>query len=201
MGLKKRLCLSQDNSAVTPKEDLMRSLRKSPVKDLQWVQPKALKRYHEMKADDELYGTLSWKKPLGSLAVGVCAEESYSFKKGGFLRPYVTVRRLSQEDEIGRMDVKLGQNGVLEFVDGHRYELRKSSFWRPRWALLDEYGETVCTFVRKSLRLRLSGEVSISEGITRRAHLPLLILIGWYVIVTLAEEEATAVGAAAGGSS
>jgi hypothetical protein len=129
--------------------------------------------------------------------MGVCAEGSYSFKRGGFLHPYVTVRRLSFEDDFGKMEMKLGHNGLLQLMDGQVFEFRRLGSWKPQWAFLDESGELLCTFTRKGKALKHNGDVKIEEKAKRKIHLPLLLLVGWYVIVLFTEEEAVAAGAAA----
>jgi hypothetical protein len=178
----------------------MRSLRKSRIQSLQWVQPRSLNRYHELVADGELYGTLTWQKMFGSLALAVCAEGTYSFKKGGFLHPFVAIRRLSVEDDFGKMDMKLGQNGLLVLTDGQTFEFRRLGLWKSQWSFFDESGELLCTFTRKTKVLRQTGVISIEDKAVRKIHLPLLLLVGWYVIVLFTREEVVATGAGAGGS-
>lgn len=167
----------------------MKSLKRSRAQTLEWVQPKALSRYHELFAGAELYGTLTWKKPFGSLALGVCAEESFSFKRGGFLHPFVTIRRLSIEDDFGKMEMKLGHNGLLQMADGQVFEFRRLGLWKPQWSFFDESGELICSITKKAKVPRFSGSVKIGEKARRKIHLPLLLLVGWYVIVLFTEEE------------
>jgi hypothetical protein len=132
--------------------------------------------------------------------LGVCADGSYSFKRGGFLHPYVTIRCLNYEDDFGKMEMKFGYNGLLQLIDGQVFEFRKLGFWKSQWAFFDESGEQLCTFTRKAGVLKHNGHVELVEEAKRKIHLPLIILVGWYAIILFTEEETVAAGAAAGSS-
>ena len=67
---------------------------------LSWSQPKALQRIFELREGNRLFGTLSFVKSLGSLAEASMAAGDWTFKRVGFFRPHVTVRRRGQETDL-----------------------------------------------------------------------------------------------------
>ena len=52
---------------------------------LEWVQPRALKMYYELRSDNELIATLGFRSLLGSFATAESAEGCWTFKRTGFL--------------------------------------------------------------------------------------------------------------------
>jgi hypothetical protein len=170
--------------------------------ELNWTQPHALRRYHELRSDRGLYATLKWKRMFGSLAVAECSEGRYSFKRAGFLRPYVTVREENSESDLAIMKFRSGSvfmntafglSGVLEFETGSRFTFNRLSFWKSRWAFADVNGVPVVTFERK-MRGKPTGKVTIDCDSRREPYLHILLTVGWYVIILDYEEEEAAIG-------
>jgi len=165
-------------------------------KKVVWTRPKSLARYHELRSDGGLYATLKWKNTFGSLAVGECREGRFTLKRGGFLRPYVTVRREGYDSNLAVMrfssgsviaNAAFGITGTLEFVTGHRYAFNRLSFWNSKWAFSDENGVPLVTFNRK-MKGRPTAEVVINESYDDIEYIHILLIIGWYVIMLDYEE-------------
>ena len=145
---------------------------------------------------------------FGSLALGACNEGRFTFKRAGFLRPFVTVRN---EKSVGNlatlrfssgsfiMNAALGPSGVLEFETGQRYAFNRLSFWKSRWAFVDENGNPLVTFDRK-IRGKPSATVTILRDFRRIPYIHILLLLGWYAIILDYEEAEAAVGTPAGSS-
>ena len=174
----------------------MKPIKKLADNFVEWSQPKAMHRHYEMRGDGEIIATLTWKKLFGSLAVAECAEESYSLKRGGFLRPYITVRKLDLDNEVATMQMGLGHNGVLTFQDGRSFRFQKLSFWKSQWGFIDENNKIVCTFNHKTPRLKEAAEVSIEGKAKSFPYLLLMLIVGWYTIILIQQESAAAAGAA-----
>lgn len=169
---------------------------------VKWSQPNALTRYHELRSDGGLYATLKWKKMFGSLAVGECREGSYSFKRGGFLHPFVTVRRGDSDVNLAVMrfrsgsvlvNMALGPGGVLEFGTGERFEFNRLSFWKSRWAFTDESGNALVVVDRR-IRGKPTGRVYIRCDSRDVPYIGVLLMLSWYVVILDYEEAEAAVG-------
>jgi hypothetical protein len=170
----------------------MESLEEFTGQKLIWVQSKAARRGYTLTDGDGVLATLTWTKIMGTLAVAEYDGKKYSFKRIGFLHPLVTVRKLEFEEDLAFMRLSFGGNGVLEFHDGSRYVLQKMSFWKNQWRMSDSSGRTMCTFIPSRSFVRHTGEVTLSQEELKDGHLPMLIVLGWYVIVLITEESESA---------
>jgi hypothetical protein len=180
----------------------MKYIKEPTGASLKWTRPKTLIRYHELRSDGGIYATLKWNKMFGSLAVGECREGRFTFKRAGFLRPFVTVRRENSINNLATMrfnsgsilmNAAFGLNGVLEFETGHRYAFNRLSFWKSRWAFVDEDGILLVTFDRR-MKGKPSANVTINSDLTRIPYIHILLLIGWYVIMLDYEEAEATMG-------
>ena len=87
---------------------------------MEWIQPKAMMRHHVLRSGQDLYATLTWVKVFGSLAEASTADGRFTLKRGGFLRPYVTIRDASLENDIAVLKIGLFRHGSIEFGNGKR---------------------------------------------------------------------------------
>jgi len=171
----------------------MRPIKDYRGKTLEWVHPKLLRRHYELRSANDLYATLTWQGAFGSLAIGDCAEGKFSLKRCGFLHPYVTVRKQPFDTDYGRLQLDMGYNGVLQFIDGRTFRFQKLSFWKMHWGFIDVSEKLLCT-IRDTLK---GGEVTIDTAMRDSPHLSILMILGWYVMI-LRREEAAAAGATTG---
>jgi len=176
----------------------MISVRKIKTNQLDWTQKKRLRKLFELTADGEIVGTLAWKKSFGSLAVGECDKVKYSFKRGGFLKPFVTVRKVDLDYELATIQMSFGNSGIMNFNDGKIFKFQKLSFWKPEWGFIDENDRLVCTITHKA-RLRSTGIVMLEGSAKPLQQLPVLLLASWYIIILTWEEGMAAASAASAG--
>jgi len=168
--------------------------------EMEWVQPRALERHYELRSNQELFADLSWIRVFGSLAEATTAEGQFSLKRGGFLRPYVTVRDKATENDIAVLKIGMFRHGTLEFSIGKRISLVSARFWGFEWEFIDENGQKICDIRMRHALMKRNGEISISEGIRKDRDLMTMLLMGWYAMVLINDEEAAAGAAAAGAS-
>jgi len=159
----------------------------------QWKPMKGLRRHWELYRAGEPIGGLRFENAFGSLATGRFRDEAWTFKRAGFLHPYVTVRRAGSERELSRAILSWSGNAQLE-VGRAPYRLVGGT-WRSDRTWVDRKGATLAT-IRPKSALKLSGTVEVPDAIDDHVDLPLLLVLGWYLQV-LAEEEHAAVIAAA----
>jgi hypothetical protein len=82
----------------------VKSMREFPDRELKWTQPELLKRYFELLCGDDRIGTLRWEKSFCSLATAEASEGQWTFERGGFLRPHVTVRESGSAETIAMFE-------------------------------------------------------------------------------------------------
>lgn len=168
---------------------------------MKWIKLKGLRKQYELRSDGDLYATLSWEKTFGSLATCECIDGSYTLKRGGFLHPYVTARKLPFDTDFAKMEMNFGGSGIVQFIHGKSFTFQKLSFWKSNWGFTDITGKMIITITEKSPSYRHYGEVEMEKEARLIKNIALLLIIGWYVI-TLRREETSSVAmiSAAGGS-
>lgn len=133
---------------------------------------------------------VSWPKMLSSLAVAESLAGAWTFKATGFTGRRISVRRREWDHNIAVMERGWGWQGRLEFV-GRRFRWKRQNFWATRWAWEADDGAVLTSFrVQTSLRSRC--EVTPTRDGYRFEELPILLCLGWYLIVLQRQQSAVA---------
>jgi hypothetical protein len=165
---------------------------------LYWVQPKTFERQFELRTQNGLFGGVRFETDWGTLATASSATGRWTFKRVGFLNPRVTVREAGANDDRAVYWPKLWRgDGWLEFVKGGRFHWKSTNFWGTEWGFSNVQEELL--FVLKpgvekpkmSDLLKTQGVVEIGPQGHGQAELPLLLMLGWYLMI-LREIDATA---------
>ncbi len=162
------------------------------------LQPKATERSFELRAAEELAGTLAFRSAFGSLALARTAESVWTFKRVGSFSPRATARLEGSENDLVVYTPRwIGQSGEVALEGGERLHFAATGFWGTRFALSDAAGQTLATFGpepeahRFSDLFRAQAVVTVDSAASARPDLGLLLLFGWYLVV-LHHEDATA---------
>ena len=171
---------------------------------LSWVQPRTFERQFELRAAGSLFGTLRFEKALGTLATASTATGIWTLKRSGFLNPRVTVREAGREDDIAVFWPRLWGGGWLDYPTGKRFQWRSMNFWGSSWGFTGMQGEPVFTMKPGSQEAKLADLLKTQALVDIDAHaydvteLPLLLVLGWYLMI-MQQEESTAGAVAAMG--
>ncbi len=160
--------------------------------ELKWVQPRRLNRRFELRAGDEVLATLSWQKKWGSLAVAETAGGQWTLKRSGFLRPRVTVRPAGSEADLALFAAGWWGDGVLEVVGGSRFFWKPTNFWRSEWVWSSSDGIPLLRIKAKARLVRMQGRLNVEPTAGSVPELMLLAVVGWYLLVLMSEEAASA---------
>ena len=166
-----------------------------PFKDfkgtsLRWDQPKIMVRHHELKSGEDVYAALKWMKTFGSLAEATTADGRYTLKRGGFVRPFVTVRDVAYDNEIAVLRIGLLGHGTIEFSNGRTITVLSTSFWSYAWDLVSEGGQLLCR-IKKRVKIGTnSADVTISKEVRKDRDLLVMIIACWYAMVLMSDEAA-----------
>ena len=167
---------------------------------LHWVEPKAFEHGYELRDDQgALYGSMSFRTALGSLAVAEMALGAWSFKRVGFLNPRVTVRVKGQEVDAALFHPKFAGGGRLEFADGTSFQWRSTNFWQSRWAFFDGRESPLVEFTpgpsagMLSDLFKTQATVTCHEGGVAAEILSMLVALGFYLILLHKQDMETAV--------
>jgi hypothetical protein len=178
----------------------MKTIRDVLEQPLLWTQPSAFQRVFELHAGDDVVGTLRWQKAFGSLALAESSDGVWSFKRSGFLRPKVTVRVPGSETECAAFKPSWGGEGVLRFSDGRCYQWQHTSIWRSEWAFVNDASKPLVHFKPELAYFKHAADVTIEPRAVSNPDLSLLTLLGWYLMVLMAEDSAAAAVVVAAGS-
>jgi hypothetical protein len=158
---------------------------------LVWVKPKWSKLQFELRVGDAGVATLDWIR--GSRALAQWGESRYHFSRQGWLRPHIFVRVAPIEGANEPLAIMNYRSGVLTLADGRAFSWEKPKRFTRARIWVDSLGAELVHF--RPARRSLVAVAAQPEAI-RQPELPLLILLGQYLIV-LARRDAEAAGAAA----
>ena len=177
----------------------VKSLEKFAGKEWMWLKPSKGDRTWKLIADGETLATLRREKRFGTLWTADAGGKRWTLKRVGFFRVRVTVRPEGFEIDEAEFHPRWSGGGELTMSDGKRFAWAPRSFWRQEWTFSDGEIEVLryrCGFTMSK------GRVSFASQAARRRELPLLVALGWYLILLMAEDSgagAAAAGAAAAG--
>ena len=164
---------------------------------LKWEQPSALKMEYEMRTGDgELAATLRFRSSCGSFATADSADGCWTFKRVGFWKTRVTARVCGSDDDIAIFQNNTWSGGgTLELSNGQTFRATTNS-WQTKFGFETEAGEQLIKFETSGL-LHLSAAVEIQPSFISLAELPLLVMLGFYLIVMMQMDAATIAAVAA----
>jgi hypothetical protein len=151
--------------------------------ELIWVKPKRSKRQFELHEGDTIVATLVWSR--GTRSRAQWGETRYQFSRQGWFRPRILVRT----ENYGEADVPLAtfaqRGGLLSFPDGRAF------FWKkPKWLTSERIwtNSAATELVRFHPARHTTVVVTTQAEAAQQAELPLLILLGQYLIVLAAQD-------------
>lgn len=164
---------------------------------LYWIQPRTLERKFELRAETGLFGSLSFATALGTLATAEVATGSWTFKRVGFLNPRVTIREAGRDADLALFWPRFWGGGWLEFANGGKFPWKSIDFWATTWGFADTREELVFTMKPGAEQPKLSDLLKTQAVVEIGTHsfglteLPLLLMLGWYMMIMQKEDAAT----------
>jgi len=154
---------------------------------LRWVQVDGDTGVYELRARDEVVGTLFRVKAAGTLFAAVAADGRWTFKRGGFLPPHVTVRHMGEEANIATLVLNWPSSGKLSFDDGRTYQWRAAHRRQHYSKWIDEGGAIVVKLTSWASPSRHDATVEVELAAADTRDLSLLTMLGWYCVVLAPE--------------
>jgi hypothetical protein len=158
-------------------------------RELLWIQPSARKRAFELRADDDVVATLSFQRR--TLADAESGGQHWTFKREGFWHPRITVRVAGSDDDVAVFSPRWAGGGALVLKEGQTLQLVAANFWQSEWVW--NQGKTrLMRFTGQQGLIKAKGAVAIQPEATKLKELPLLVLLGWYLILLFSDDAAAA---------
>jgi hypothetical protein len=159
---------------------------------LEWRQPDAFHRFHELIIDGETQASLRFEKGCGTLARAEFGDSQWTFKRSGFWKPKVTVRRAGSEADLAVFTPRITGGGELAFTGGLRFQLESASFWSGEWAFETADGREVVRVHGPHGALGSRGEASLGLPAAVVPETPLLLMLIWYLLLLMKDDAGTA---------
>lgn len=156
---------------------------------LTWVHPNTAQREYALRAGDDTLATLTWEKGHGSLATARTANAECTFKRIGFFQPHITARLKNTNSDVARFELGAGGGGVIHLANGHIFRWA-SNLWRSEWAWVNAAGVHGIRFRRDFAMDKIEGTVELIPKALPDREVPLLVCLGWYIVILLAEDAA-----------
>ena len=163
--------------------------------DLVWTQPARSKQAFELHAPTEVVATLQFER--SSLASGQAGEQSWTFKREGFWHPQVTARVPGSDSNLAVFKPAWTGGGTLELSEGRVLKFGAANFWHSQWSWWDPSGKLLMQFKSHAGLLRMEGQLDIAADAVALSELPLLVVLGWYLLILFARDTAVAGSTAA----
>lgn len=168
----------------------------------QWVQPKSFHNRYELRAGDELFAVLEFPKMFGSLALACTEDGRWTLKRVGFFKTRVTIREEGQDSDLGVYFPRwTGSEGTLHMTGGAEFTWKAANFWATQFIWLDTAGKTLLSYrpgVEESTLsdvLKTQARVEFMPEARNTAELPLLVVLGWYLMIMKQQDDTAAVAA------
>lgn len=164
-----------------------------------WVQPRISERQFELRTQSGLLGTLHFENVFGTLANAFTADGRWTFKRVGFLNPRVTIREAGGTTDLAVYWPRLSGYGWLEFGKGNKYQWKPTNFWGSECGFFDIRDELVYVarpgqdHFKLSDLVKTQALVEIGPSGRGSVDLPLLLMLGWYLMILQQEDAAVLV--------
>jgi hypothetical protein len=167
----------------------MRSLRDLKGASLAWEQPRAMRSEYELRSSSDLFATLR-VTDFGRRTSAESADASWTIRRLGLFRQSCEVRDARSAGLIATFKGNWLGRGSLAFTDGQCLRWRVASFWWTRWQFEREDGTPVVRLSSRSALFRARASVEIEPGAEARAETMPLLVLGWYLLLTMRRSHA-----------
>jgi hypothetical protein len=166
-------------------QDSTRAASEGQSSALVWIRPERTRGQFELRSRETVLATLTWSR--GSSALAQWGAGQYHFNRQGWLRPRVLVRDASAGDTSDPLATFTQRGGALTFHDGRVFLWKK-----PKWLTNERiWAEAAGTeLVRFRAGRHSTVSVTTSPEAAQQTELPVLILLGQYLLVLAAQDEA-----------
>ncbi len=164
-------------------------------REMQWVQPHALKMEYELRAGDVVAATLHFRSSFGSFASATCGDGSWTFKRVGFWQTRVSVRASETETDLAFFKNNTWSGGgTLELADGRTYPAN-TNFWATQYEFKTETGQPLVSYKQIGGFLHMSSRMEIHPVARDIPEMPWMALLGWYLTVMMYMDSAATTAA------
>jgi hypothetical protein len=155
--------------------------------DLNGVRPGVFARELQLEAGSERLAVLRWEKVLGTAADAESGDGRWRIARRGPLAMQFVVRDAASDAEVATMTRNWRGRGEARFASGTGFKWDREGFWRSEHFWTSATGERLITW-RTRIGWTTRYEMEVMEGARRLPELPVLVLLGTYVMVMMSRQ-------------
>jgi hypothetical protein len=160
---------------------------------LKWKQTRFAVHDFELRSGGDRVGEVYWTEWLSDRAVANCADGCWHMDRPDFFRDRVVVSEQESGNVIAFFEKNWFGEGQLIFVDGRSYEWFRTKAFCNHWALANAEDEVVFEIRDATRWFKHQADIVLHAAAEGETELPLLILIGWYLVVMAIQDSAAVV--------
>src|SRR5215831_21062239 len=124
----------------------MGKIAEATERPLRWSQPRALKMKYELRASDELLGTLMFRSSFGTFATAKSGDGCWTFKRVGFWQSKVSIRLCDSDQDLAVFHNNTWSCGGTLLLPGGRRFKATTNLWLTRFEIQTEDDERLLIF-------------------------------------------------------
>jgi hypothetical protein len=159
-----------------------RPLRSTLYGDLVWLRPNLFRRELVLEAGSDRVASLTWPRWYSFDVVAESADGRWLIhQRRGWRRSFRVVSDADAGTEVATFHYGWRGKGTVRFVSGAEYGWKREGFWRARYHWSRDPDKPLLTY-RSVIAFRKSFEMTIDPAARSLAELPVLVLLGGYVM-------------------
>jgi hypothetical protein len=164
----------------------MKTISESPITTLQIIKPDIIKKYFEIKSGEEIYGSVDLVNNTGTLARLETYQGTYTVKRCGFFKPYITLRKDKHEtnETIAFLNLDCYTKIIIDKVS---FYFRLINLWKNQWGWTNEKNQIILRY-KPTIAGTIKGDIEVSKDFTYLSQLETITLLGTYFLTQLEDE-------------
>ncbi len=144
--------------------------------------PRLFKRRYEFWLQEKQVAVLEYKKNFGCRADLSVGDKRWDIRTIGFWKKSLEI--IAQQSPYTKMNIDYNWKYKINFKDsnGNWYLFKRTGVWKSSWSWFDENGKPYIELKSIHFSRKARGRVTFSHAANEEAYL--LMLIGWYLLVT-----------------
>lgn len=154
---------------------------------------------YELVVDNDLFAVMNCESPYDLCATAMTIDDTWYLRCIRLLDSRYTVQTGQEREEIAFFTPVKSAVGVLQYINGKAFTLRTPGYnanlrdYQRTWSWQDENGMELVTFIPRANNwyndYRREARVIITPAARALAELPLLTVLGWYIILLHHDDE------------
>jgi hypothetical protein len=167
----------------------MKTIAETGSLTMNWIQSGLLNRKYTLLSGEDQVATLQWVRGKYPHALGQVDGRTWKFQSNRVLYPRVSIQSIDKDKLEAIFEASLKGQGHLIFTDGRKFHWDSTDFWNNVWEFSSAEGERLVKFVPEQGLFKIGARIVLEESALEYKELPLLIVTGWYLLVSMSQED------------